>query len=159
MMRNFLDNTGLTGTDGTLHDDELLQIAAWLDGRLDERCAAAIEARMADDRELLERVLALREFHAEPVAAAELQRAQALVGTKPARPSWREQIADWLAPSRNWQPAPVAMGALATIAVMAGSLWFGTLASQELSGENFQLASQPEITQLDFTFSSDAEIE
>lgn len=134
-------------------DDELLLIAAWLDGNLDERRAAAIEARMADDRELLERVLALREFHAEPVAAAELQRAQALVQAKPPRPPLREQLVNWLLPARGWQPAPMAMGAALTVAVMAGSLWFGTLASQELSGEDFQTASQLEITMLDFNSS------
>jgi anti-sigma factor RsiW len=137
-------------------DDELLLIAAWLDGNLDERRAAAIEARMADDRELLERVLALREFHSEPVAAAELQRAQALVQAKPPRPPLREQLVNWLRPARGWQPAPMAMGAALTVAVMAGSLWFGTLASQELSGEDFQSASQLEITMLDFN-SSDVE--
>lgn len=160
MMRNFLNNPGSVDADATLQDDELLQIAAWLDGRLDERRAAAIEARMADDRELLERVLALREFHPEPVAAAELQRAQALVVATPRRrPFWREQLSALLLPAHGWQPAPMAMGALATVAVMAGSLWFGTLASREMSGEDFQLASQQEITQLDFTFSSDADIE
>jgi hypothetical protein len=42
------------------------------------------------------------------------------------------------------------MGAMFSVAVMAGSLWFGTLASQEMSGEYFPVASQQDITQLDF---------
>jgi len=147
-------NSTESAADALLQEDELLQIAAWLDGKLDERRAAAIEARMADDRELLERVLALRESHAEPVAAAELQRAQALVKAKPPRPPLREQLMAWLMPAHRWQPAPMAMGAALTVAVMAGSLWFGTLASQELSDADFQTAAQLDITQLDFSLNN-----
>lgn len=143
----------------TLADRDLLQIAAWLDGRLDEPHAADIELLLANDRDLLERTLALRELHTEPVAAAELLRAQQLVTAAPYRPSLREQIAAWLTPPQGWHAAPVAAGAMMTVLVMAGSLWFGTLASQELGADDLQTASLLEITRLDFSVEDGEAIE
>lgn len=147
-------------SNGLAVDDcDLLQIAAWLDGRLDERRAADVEALLANDRGLLERVLALRELHTEPVAAAELLRAQALVAAAPKRPSLREKIVAWLMPSQSWQTAPLAVGVMMSVVVMAGSVWFGTLASQEFGTEDLQSASLLEITQLDFNIDDSEAIE
>ncbi len=151
-------------SDGhSLDDHDLLQIAAWLDGRLDERRAVDVEDWLAKDRGLLERVLALREMHTEPVAAAELLRAQALVAVAPKRSSLyenlREKIAARLIRSQRWQTAPLAMGVMMSVVVMAGSVWFGTLASQEFGAEDLQTASLLEITQLDFNIDDSETIE
>ena len=140
-------------------DRELLQIAAWLEGRLDERHAADVEYLLASDRELLARTLALRELHTEPVAAVELLRAQALVPAAPYRPTLRQRIVEWLTLPPGWQVAPVAAGSMMTVAVMAGSVWFGTLASQEFGADDLQSASLLEITQIDFSIGNGDTIE
>lgn len=152
-------NTSSESNAQALADRDLLEISAWLDGRLDERRAADVEYLLANDRELLERVLTLRELHTEPVAAAELLRAQALVVAAPKCPSLREQIAAWLMPVQGWHTAPLAAGVMMSVVVMAGSVWFGTLASQEFGSEDLQTASSMEITQLDFSVDDSDAIE
>lgn len=133
-----------------LRDADLAQIAAWLDGPLDERRSAHVEALLAADAELLTRVLALRESHSEPVAAAELLEAQALVAARAPGPSLLQRCTHAFALLFDPQRAPVAVGAMMTVATIVGSLWFGTLASQEFSGDELQSASMLEVTRLDF---------
>ena len=133
-----------------LSDADLSQIAAWLDGQLDERRSAHVEALLAADAELLTRVLALRELHSEPVAAAELLQAQALVAARAVGPSLLQRCVHAFALLLQPQRAPVAVGAVMTVAMIAGSLWFGTLASQEFGGDELQSVSMLEVTRLDF---------
>jgi hypothetical protein len=93
--------------------------------------------------------LALREIHTEPVAAAELLNAQALVQERPQRRSRWQLLGTWQWPPQ-WHPAPVAAGAMLSVLIVAGSSWFGSVASQEMQADELLAFSQLAITQLDF---------
>lgn len=135
-------------------DRELLELAAWLDarldGQLDEQQAARVELLLASDKDLLHGVLALQNITTEPVPACDLLAAQALVADRVAQPSMVKQIAKLFAWPRNWQPVPMAAAALFSVLVVTGSLWMGRIVAAELGVEDMQIASQQQITQLDF---------
>lgn len=131
-------------------DRDFLELAAWLDGRLDGRSdvsrAERVELLLASDADLLRSVLALPEMTTEPVPACDLLAAQALV-TGRAQRSRMAKLSDWL---HNWQPVPMAAAAMFSVLVVAGSTWMGRMAAAELGVEDMQVASQQQITQLDF---------
>lgn len=156
---------GLLSHDQLRDGDALLQIAAWLDGRLNERDSARIELLLASDPQWLQAALALRQSSPEPVPSAELLRGQALVPVfkesfskagsvikRPARvPTWLTTL--WSA-WQNWQPVPVAAGAMLSALIVTGGVWLGSAASQDFSLDDLQATSQFEITQLDFSGSN-----
>ena len=138
--------------------DQLLQIAAWLDGRLSARESAQVELLLASDPQWLQAALTLRASTPVPVPTAELLCAQNLISTstrssiatqRPQRaPQWVTTL--WSA-WQNWQPVPIAAGAMLSALIMAGGIWLGTAASQDFGLEDLQTTSQFEITQLDFS--------
>ena len=82
---------------------DMLTLAAYLEGRLDEDAAEAVEAALAADSALLDQVLDLRQpIEPESPPPAVLVRAQALVGTSsnivPLRRAARSpRVAPWAA--------------------------------------------------------------
>jgi hypothetical protein len=147
--------------DQLLDGDPLLQIAAWLDGRLNERDSARVELLLASDPHWLQATLALRQLSPEPVPTVELQRGQALVSASTARSSSAMRPArtlQWLTTLwsawQNWQPVPLAAGAMLSALIVTGGVWLGSAASQDFSLDDLQSTSQFEITQLDFSGSN-----
>lgn len=127
-------------------DRDFLELAAWLDGRSDVSHIERVELLLASDTDLLRSVLALPEMTTEPVPACDLLAAQALV-TGRAQRSRMAKLSDWF---HNWQPLPMAAAAMFSVLVVAGSTWMGRMAAAELGMEDMQVASQQQITQLDF---------
>ena len=152
---------GLFDCDQLLDGDPLLQIAAWLDGRLNQRDSARVELLMASDPQWLQAALALRQSSLEPVPTAELLRGQALVSASTVRSTATKRSVyslQWLTTLwsawQNWQPVPIAAGAMLSALIVTGGVWLGGAASQDFSLDDLQSTSQFEITQLDFSGSN-----
>lgn len=108
-----------------------LDFAAWLDGRLPEAQAAAVEAAVAADPAMRQAALELSELLGQPlpVAPARLEvRARALVGFDVERPQSRLGLLDWLlAGSRRFMVQRVATLAAAVVVAISGFLMGGGL--------------------------------
>lgn len=70
---------------------DALQIAAWLDGRLDPAQAQAIEQSLAHDPALLRALLAARQAPPVPADAEEIAAARGLV-----QAPWGQRVSQWL---------------------------------------------------------------
>ena len=101
-------------------DEELLQLAAWLDGRQESAEAEAVEARLADDPHALELVLAAEQ--ARGLAAPWPKRAQA-------------RAAALIAPARlSLRVLAAAIAALLLLAI--GGFEMGSLGSESTAAGN-----------------------
>ena len=94
---------------------DVMEVAAWLDGRLSERQAAVVEAALCHDTPLRRALLALDEAPPQPLPATELVRAKALAGPGLLVPPFA-------GPQRRfqWLAHPVSVGALACSLVVSG---------------------------------------
>ncbi len=109
-----------------------IDLAAWLEGRLDEREAARIEAAMAADAGLRATALELSEVLGQPLPAAPLRlqvRAQALVGFEVERQTARG--GSWFGRWWFFGLQQAAVGTAAAVLAVAGFLMGGGL------GESF----------------------
>ncbi len=124
-----------SGEAGTARDP--LELAAYLEGRLDKAAAAALEAELAGDPQLLAELLALKESLAVPLEAAPgrvLARAQALVAEAPlpVRPEpaavglLERLFGTWL------RPAVPAFAVLAVVVGCAGAFELGRSQSAQI---------------------------
>lgn len=108
-----------------------LDFAAWLDGRLPESRAAAVEAAVAADPAMRRAALELSELLGQPlpVAPARLEvRARALVGFDVERQQSRLGLFDWLlAGSRRFMVQRVATLAAAVVVAISGFVLGGGL--------------------------------
>ena len=121
-------------------DPDPLELAAYLDGRLDEAAATALEARLAAEPRLLDETMALRESLAmKPEAApdAVIDRAQALrlqgpapalsAAARPPRAGWLDRLfGGWL------RPAVPAFAVLTLIVACAGAFELGRQQSEQM---------------------------
>lgn len=108
-----------------------LDFAAWLDGRLPEAQAAAVEAAVAADPDMRRAALELSQLLGQPlpVAPAPLEaRARALVGFDVDRLQSRPGLFDWLlAASRRFMVQRVVTLAAAVVVAISGFLLGGGL--------------------------------
>lgn len=108
-----------------------LDFAAWLDGRLSEAEAAAVEAAVAADPALRRAALELSELLGQPLPAAPTRlevRACALVGFEVERRQRRLGLFDWLlASGRRFMVQRVATVAAAVIVAISGFFMGGGL--------------------------------
>ena len=115
----------------SIEPPDMLTLAAYLEGRLDEAAAEAVEAALAADSALLDMVLELKQpVEPETVPPAVLVRAQALVGVSsnvvPLRPAARrDRVGPWAA----W-------GAVAASLVLVSTVGFnlGISTEQDFGG-------------------------
>lgn len=153
-MNQWLQRQSQDLDDHDLDDRDLLNVAAWLEGRLDgrqhERARDRVEMLLAADPQWLASALDMQTLHAEPVLANELQFAQALVNADNAhllRADWRLLLQRC---KQSLQPMPLAFAATITALVMVGSVHMGQMAALEFGSEDLQTASMLQVTQLDF---------
>lgn len=108
-----------------------LDFAAWLDGRLPEARAAAVEAAVAADPGLRRAALELSELLGQPLPAAPPRlgvRARALVGFEAERRPVRLGLFDWLlARGRRFMVQRVATLAAAVVVAISGFFLGGGL--------------------------------
>lgn len=108
-----------------------LDFAAWLDGRLPEARAAAVEAAVAADPEMRRAALELSELLGQPLPAAPARlevRARALTGFDVERQQSRLGLFDWLlAGSRRFMVQRVATLAAAVVVAISGFVLGGGL--------------------------------
>jgi len=147
-------NQWLQQQSADIDDSDLLNLAAWLDGRVDgrqyERSRDRVEMLLAADPQWLASALDMQNLHAEPVLANELQLAQALISAGNAserRGSWRLLVQRC---KQSLQPLPLAFAATITALVMVGSVRMGQMAALEFGSEDLQTASMLQVTRLDF---------
>lgn len=94
---------------------DVMEVSAWLDGRLSERQAAVVEAALCHDTTLRRALLALDEAPPQPLPASELVRAKALVGPGLLVPQFGSPQG-----RLQWLAHPVSVGALACALVISG---------------------------------------
>jgi anti-sigma factor RsiW len=117
--------------EGVLPSVSELDFAAWLDGRLSEAQAAAVEAALAADPALRRAALDLSELLGQPLPAPPPRlavRAQALLGFDVERRQPRLGLLDWLlGGGRGFIVQRVATLAAAVIVAISGFLLGGGL--------------------------------
>lgn len=120
-----------------------MDVAAYLDGRLEGRALERVEAWMASSEDALDLVMAARESLAlgpDQAPVAVIRRARALVGGRAA-----EQHGGWLERLRSavrtplWRPALSAVAAAIFLLVCAGSFELGRQESRSLA----QIRAEP----------------
>lgn len=79
-----------------MHDEDLRRVTEWLEGRLSEEEAAALESRLADDSTFLNAVLLIKEVAPERPARFEVWRMRRLVVRALREPRARFGDAVWL---------------------------------------------------------------
>lgn len=136
--------------EAPLNDEDLMLVAAYLDGRLDAKEREALEARLAASPDLLDLMLASRESLAAGAGdapSAGIRRAQGLVRQRPAAASGQgfgAWLRDLLLPARGLlQPAGIAAAAVIVIASAAG-FELGRVGYQDTLDEQVQIAVEAE---------------
>jgi hypothetical protein len=97
---------------------DAMQVAAWLEGRLDEASAAEIECLLASDPMLLEAVLAGRDAQYGAVTPREIDAARALVQA----PWWQRLVPDAGELQGRWGTAVAATVLVASVGLGAFEL-------------------------------------
>jgi hypothetical protein len=109
---------------------DAMQVAAWLEGRLDEASAAEVERMLAADPAMLEAILAGREAQYGSASSREIEAARALVRA----PWWQQFIPDAGELQGRWGTAVVATVLVASVGVGAfelGEAFAGVSAMQQ----------------------------
>ncbi len=88
-----------------------MQLAAWIDGRLDEKSAMEVEHALAIDQGLLDSLLQLRQSEHLQASAQEIAAARALVANQNQASWWQELLQSLM------QPA-IAMSTVATLIIV-----------------------------------------